>query len=325
MKKTILVLISGFILLSYSCNNNTTENNDSNILVVNTKDETEELKMIEQQGSSFYHWYFKNEFPNCCDIIKDKNGKSLFDTATYFRKLRELGSISEKFINKEKERTFGCAEFINTIDYSEYEASEAYDFTDYCADIYYMYWIRSQEPPTGGFSIKNLKKPDDDNASLDIYVNYGGADEALSTVILEKEHNQWMITDIKFINRKESPAIKESIYGKWAGGMVLLHIRDTSLLFEYHGQCMYDYPVKKISDNEFEMIWAREMDCKFDNGTNQTFGLKEVPEIGKPFARYKLKNRILYAEYYYKEWVKSYTEKVQADVFIDKYFKRNDN
>lgn len=38
-----------------------------------------------------------------------------------------------------------------------------------------------------------------------------------------------------------------------------------------------------------------------------------------------LKNNILYAEYYYKDWVKKYIEQVQKDVFTDKYFIKNEN
>ncbi|MNR38227.1 hypothetical protein D3C85_1563100 [compost metagenome] len=70
------------------------------------------------------------------------------------------------------------------------------------------------------------------------------------------------------------------------------------------------------------------MDCKFDNGTNQSFGLskeKDVPEIGKPFARFTLKNSVLNADFYYKTWVKRYTEQVQEDVFTEAYFRKNEN
>ena len=77
---------------------------------------------------------------------------------------------------------------------------------------------------------------------------------------------------------------------------------------------MYFYPIKKINENEFEMIWIKDMDCSFDNGVNKTFGLKKVPEIGKPFAKYKLKNNIL---------LQRLGKKVQKDVFVDKYYRKN--
>ena len=107
--------------------------------------------------------------------------------------------------------------------------------------------------------------------------------------------------------------------GKWKNEMVSLSIGDSSLAFEYHGQCVYFYPFRKISNTEFEMIWARDMDCKFDNGTKETFGLKKIPQLGQPFAKFTLKNKTLFVEYYYKEWVKKYTEQVQDKVFTEKY------
>ena len=62
------------------------------------------------------------------------------------------------------------------------------------------------------------------------------------------------------------------------------------------------------------------MDCKFDNGTNQTFGLKKYPQLGKPFARYTVEAGVLYTEYFYKEWVEEYRKKVNNEVFTDLYF-----
>lgn len=332
MKNLILLIIP--IILFTSCNSKeekiidkkTAENVEKQIEKPTEKQIADELKTIEQNGKSFYDWYFKNDFPNC-DIIKDKNGKCLLDTVSYFKTLRNLGTISEKFIHQERTRLQSCAEFISTIDYSEYEKADVYEYDEYCVDIYYYYWLKSQEYPNN-FSVKNVRKINDNNASLDIYENYGETnvpDVPLSKVFLEKEKNTWKITEIKFINREETPAKKVDIFGKWGNSEVYFRAGEKSLIFFYHGQCAYVYPLKKINENEFEMIWAKEMDCVFDNGVNNDFGLKKIPEIGKPFAKYKLKNNILYAEYYYKDWVKKYTEKVQKDVFTDKYFRKNES
>ena len=278
---------------------------------------------IEKNGKSFYDWYFKNDFPNC-DVIKDKNGMSKLDTLSYFTELRKLGTVSEKLIAKERKRLSGCAAFISTLKYSDYENADAYDYDKECPDMYYMYWLKSQETPDG-FVTKNVKKINDNSASVDIYETYkqDNFQSALSTVILEKENNIWKIVDIKFINRDESKDIT-AYTGRWLGGIVSLNIEKNSLAFEYHGQCVYFYPVKKISDTEFEMIWARDMDCKFDNGTSKTFGLKNTPKIGKAFAKYTLKDNVLQVDYYYKDWVKKYTDQVQNDVFVDSYYKANE-
>lgn len=137
-----------------------------------------------------------------------------------------------------------------------------------------------------------------------------------------KNEDKWLIDYMEgfdyndFVNSFQQA---NNFTGKWQGGIVSLSIGETSLAFLYHGQCVYFYPVKKLSNAEFEMIWARDMDCKFDNGTAETFNLKEVPEIGKPFAKFTLKNNTLQAVYYYKKWVAAYTSKIQDRVFVDEY------
>ncbi|WDF45831.1 hypothetical protein PQ459_13085 [Chryseobacterium sp. KACC 21268] len=278
---------------------------------------------IKKVGSSFYDWYFNNDF-NDYEIVKDKNGKALLDSATYFKKLRNLGTISEQFITKEKEKLSTCSKFLAIKYFDDYNSADAYNFNDYCPDLYYMYWIKSQERPEK-FVAKNIKQIDENNATVDIDLNYGGKDEPLSKVILAKENNSWKIIDIKFINQQKTTIAPKTLNGNWSNAMVTLHIGDDGLAFEYHGQCMYFYPTRKISATEFEMIWSREMDCKFDNGTSKTFGLKNVPVIGKPFAKFILKDNVLQATYYYPEWVKRYTEKVQDNVFTEDYFKDEEN
>ncbi|SHE49198.1 hypothetical protein [Pedobacter caeni] len=328
MKK--LVLISIILLTISACGENKVKKTASKpqpAVEDIKKNKSNESPEIEKAGRSFYDWYFKHHF-QYINVLKDKNEKCLLDTTSYFRNLRKLKTVSEKFIAHEKSRLQGCASFIATIPYSEYENADAYTYDEYCLDLYYMYWIGSQEEPNS-FSVKNLKLVSDDKATLDIYLNYGGQDEALSEVKLEKENGLWKIVKIDFFKKEQKEQkekVKETFQGKWQNAMVTLSIGETSLAFEYHGQCVYFYPVRKISDTEFEMIWAREMDCKFDNGTGNSFGLlKGVPEIGKPFAKFSLKDNILKADFYYKTWVRNYTEQVQKDVFTEMYFRKNEN
>ena len=82
----------------------------------------------------------------------------------------------------------------------------------------------------------NIKQIDENNASLDINLNYGGKDEPLSKVILAKENNSWIIVDIKFSNQQETPITPKTLNGNWSNAMVTLHISDDGLAFEYHGQ-----------------------------------------------------------------------------------------
>ncbi|MFN3022059.1 hypothetical protein ACK1KB_13960 [Chryseobacterium sp. TY3] len=68
------------------------------------------------------------------------------------------------------------------------------------------------------------------------------------------------------------------------------------------------------------MIGARAMDCKFANGTNKNFDLKNTPQIEKAFTKYTLKDNVLTVDYYYKDCVKKYTEQVQDHVFVSSYY-----
>lgn len=279
-----------------------------------------ELEQIKKAGSSFYDWYFKNKF-SYVDIIQDKNGKCLLDTSSYFAKLRKLNTISEQFISREKQRLSGCGTFISTVDYAAYEAADAYEYDEYCLDLYYMYWIHSQEEPNS-FAAINPRKLDAQHAVLDISVKYDSLAEPLSKVKLEKEQGVWKITAINFPKEEQAARHAANLYGTWANSLVSMEIGKSSMTLFYHGQCAYTYPVRKLTDTSFEMIWAREMDCKFDNGTDRTFGLTEVPVIGKAFAKFSYQNNVLYAEYYYKDWVRKYAEQVNKDVFTFKYFRK---
>ena len=148
MKNLLLFLIP--IIFFTSCNSKEEKIDDKkrieNIAKQIEKEPVDELKAIEKNGKSFYDWYFKNDFPNC-EIVKDKNGKCLMDTVSYFKNLRNLGTISEKFIHQERARLQSCAEYIATIDYSEYENADAYEYDDYCVDIYYYYWLKVRNIP----------------------------------------------------------------------------------------------------------------------------------------------------------------------------------
>ena len=67
------------------------------------------------------------------------------------------------------------------------------------------------------------------------------------------------------------------------------------------------------------MIWAHDSDCKVYPGLSEAFGLKNVPEVGKPFARFKLKNDQLNVTYYFPEWIKKYKKSYNLYYFSDDY------
>lgn len=137
-----------------------------------------------------------------------------------------------------------------------------------------------------------------------------------------KEKGVWKIDHMEGFDAEayaRSFVYTNNMEGRWENGFVRIDIDDEFVTIWYHTQCVYFYPIRKIDVQTVEMIWDRDMDCKFDNGTNRAFGLKRVPEKGKPFAKFTLQGNMLHADYYYKEWVQQYAKQVQDDVFTPAY------
>lgn len=142
-----------------------------------------------------------------------------------------------------------------------------------------------------------------------------------------KEKSVWKIDYMEGFDRDfymQSFVYTDSIQGSWENGFVRIDIEDEFVTIWYHTQCVYFYPARKINTQTVEMIWDRDMDCKFDNGTGQTFGLKKFPVKGQPFAKFTLRDDKVYADYYYKEWVQQYAKQIQDDVFTPTYSRRPD-
>lgn len=117
MKKRAYLLV--FFLILQACDKKS-ENKEP--ITENKKNEKtnpkDELLAIEKSAKSFYDWYFKNDFPNC-DVVKNKNGMAKLDTLAYFTELRNLGTISEKLIAKERKRLSSCAIFFSTMKFCD--------------------------------------------------------------------------------------------------------------------------------------------------------------------------------------------------------------
>lgn len=148
--------------------------------------------------NSFYDWYNENDHPYYAVIEDEKSHKCILDTLTFFKKLKELDVFSVKFFQKEQERLSPCANFIAAVDYEEYTNADAYDYDEFCDHFSFMYWIRSQEPFEKVITEKT-KKINDKMAIAEVfgYYEYPSQEKfLLSEVHLEKENEQWKITEI---------------------------------------------------------------------------------------------------------------------------------
>ncbi|MFV0606639.1 MAG: hypothetical protein ACK5NK_12435 [Niabella sp.] len=181
-------------------------------------------------------------------------------------------------------------------------------------------WCNCQDVPDrflDKIRIRNLTFKKDTAAYRWSWGNGGGG-----LIKAIRENDEWTILYLdgfNFDSFLSAIQYASSFAGTWENNMVYMNVGDSSLVFFYHGQCAYEYPVHKLSNTEFELIWSNDMDCKFDNGVREKFGLKNTPVIGKPFAKFTLRNHVLYADYYYKEWVAAYAKQIQEDVFTPEY------
>lgn len=108
--------------------------------------------------------------------------------------------------------------------------------------------------------------------------------------------------------------VHDTTYTWWIGGESAPWIifTDDSLSYVYYGQCAYLYPVS-IINGEIVMYWSYNMDCVFDAKLDTTFNLKRSPQVGKPFARFRLTNdSTLAVTYEYPQWVKRYNAMIKA-------------
>jgi len=323
MKKIILVCTS---ILLMNCNKTESPKAEKSENLVKTDSKSNDSIEILALTKKLHQWSETESKGQDFDVtLKNKNDSvySEIDKVVHQKRLDELRKtnlFTENFINNYNKIAMKIDEEMKS-GALIYTVGELPPFGNGANP-----WCNCQDTPDNFINkiwIMNLK-----NDSQSASYNWSWGDGLVYSMKAVKENNQWKINAMEgfdYDSFVRSFQHSNDFTGNWQNGLVVFHISETAVNLEYHGQCMYSYPIKKINSNEFEMIWAREMDCSFDNGTDKTFGLKKVPEIGKPFAKYKLENNRLTAEYYYKDWVKKYSQEVQEEVFTPEYSRKTKN
>lgn len=160
-------------------------------------------KEIANVALSFHRWYIKNtnelnsDIPTDFDVTEGKNDNCIVNYEPYFNELRKLGTISNSFMDKEKERTRLCAETIANMNWSEYIGV----IPENCDD--YLYWTNSQDI-TDGVDVVGINNENDNwTVFLSLYMldkngkKYFGNDKLKVTVINENE--KYLIQEINWI------------------------------------------------------------------------------------------------------------------------------
>ncbi len=167
---------------------------------------TEELNaQIGKAAGSFYAWYIKETKKETAAnfearIVEESDGMCRLDPEPYFHELRNLGTISEKFIAREKERFSACADFVKTVKFAEYEKTDGSIIDDHCSFFSYYNWFHGNE---GVDEVEIAKIAVDGNEAvvdLQPYFMDNGkktpSELFKATMKLSKEGDKWMITNI---------------------------------------------------------------------------------------------------------------------------------
>jgi hypothetical protein len=185
----------------------TSTRSDSSLESEQTKSDSLNRR-ITKTATSIYDWYIPltnenyNDVPTRPSVVKDVNGKCKLDFEPYFNELRKLGTISEKYLQTERERTEGCATYMATISWEEYTAAEAYQYDDRCQEFYYMHLTNGQETYSGVIVDKIERQGSKYLVKLAFYYNgekriFDRTNQPLVTV--ESEDGIWKITQIDWI------------------------------------------------------------------------------------------------------------------------------
>lgn len=172
--------------------------------------DTSEFAEIKKAALSFHKWYMASvDNPKnsnwSVDVVEDSNGYCAFDFYSYFDALRKLGTISEKFLESERQRLRFCEDFLKTVKYVDFNSSEeAYVYQDDCPSFYHMYWIRSQEPFTGVEIDEVVENQGVWKATLVFYNDFQGKKEYFKSnqpiITLSQENTTWKIVTIDWKN-----------------------------------------------------------------------------------------------------------------------------
>jgi len=110
--------------------------------------DSEEVKKV---ATSFHEWYLKHAGSGyASSVIKvdqSPEGTSQLNVASYVNQLNNLGTISQKFIESEKQRLSSCSKHLSKIDWEEFQMAEGYEYEEKCGFFYHYYWLNSQEMP----------------------------------------------------------------------------------------------------------------------------------------------------------------------------------
>jgi len=160
---------------------------------------------IKKVATSFHEWYLKHVGSGyASSVIKvdqSPEGMSQLNVASYINQLNNLGTISQIFIESEKQRIQSCSEHLSKIEWEEFQKAEGYEYEYKCGFFYHYYWFNSQEKPDKVKAVNVEEKEDHWIVCLN-FLNVRNGEEHIGSsyqpkVKVEEIDGQLMITEIQ--------------------------------------------------------------------------------------------------------------------------------
>ena len=218
MRKLHLLFVTGLLCFSCTSKPKTQEKSDLTPIKTDTLnmrgDNSEEKEIIKKVSTSFYDWYLKrtssltDTVPFDYIFVKGENGKCKVSFEPYFSQLRQLKTVSKKFMDREVARAKDCVKHMETVNWTEYQNADAYayEYEDYCPDCSYMYWIKSQESYSGVEILNMTKKDNIWYTTLQLYNDFDKKrtryDYFYPIIKIENENGKWLMTEITLKENK---------------------------------------------------------------------------------------------------------------------------
>lgn len=129
--------------------------------------------------------------------MENDSGYYILDVESYKERLRKYEIFSEEFYRHEEERVAECK---NDLEILKYKGDAELGWAPNSCFFDFMYWLRSQEHPTG-YEIKNLEiKEGYAKATMVFYDEYDKRKSYWDDVYLDihyrKEGNEWRVTEL---------------------------------------------------------------------------------------------------------------------------------
>jgi len=162
---------------------------------------------IMDVATSFYYWYFdfyKEKDPTIqLNIVKGENNFcTLQNVDNYMQALRNLGTLTESFLEREHQRILACKNYLETYSWDLYQKSAIYEVIESTpCETTWRHWLHNTQEDITSFNINDCKQMGNIfefvinfYTNNDVKKDHRQYFEAVQRVV--KQNDKWLIDEI---------------------------------------------------------------------------------------------------------------------------------